>query len=119
MEQVNVGSSGSGAATQVDIQLSNTSGSMVLHWGVICESQGYVQYQSFQVIWLFIKCLSCFVLQYILLLEGDLFPLFTVSRKWVLPSRRPDGTQVYKNRALRTHFAKVSSNNNYERKKVS
>jgi len=44
MEQVNVGSSGSGAATQVDIQLSNTSGSMVLHWGVICESQGYVQY---------------------------------------------------------------------------
>lgn len=67
--QVNVGSSGSGAATQVDIQLSNTSGSMVLHWGVICESQG----------------------------------------KWVLPSRRPDGTQVYKNRALRTHFAKSGS----------
>jgi hypothetical protein len=42
MEQVSVGSSGSGAATQVDVQLSNTSGSFVLHWGIICKSQGYV-----------------------------------------------------------------------------
>jgi hypothetical protein len=42
MEQVSVGSSGSGAATQVDVQLSNTSGSFVLHWGIICQSQGYV-----------------------------------------------------------------------------
>ncbi|WJX93428.1 alpha-glucan, water dikinase [Trifolium repens] len=67
--QVSVGSSGSGAATQVDVQLSNTSGSFVLHWGIICKSQG----------------------------------------KWVLPSRHPDGTQVYKNRALRTPFVKSGS----------
>jgi len=50
-------------------------------------------------------------------LKEIFFPCLLFSRKWVLPSRRPDGTQVYKNRALRTHFAKVSSNNNYERKK--
>lgn len=50
MEQVSVSSSEPGAATQVDLQVSNTSGSMLLHWGVICESQGYVQYQSFKVI---------------------------------------------------------------------
>ncbi|KAF7829333.1 alpha-glucan water dikinase, chloroplastic [Senna tora] len=29
--------------------------------------------------------------------------------KWVLPSRRPDGTEVYKNRALRTPFLKSGS----------
>ncbi|MCH86685.1 alpha-glucan water dikinase, partial [Trifolium medium] len=29
--------------------------------------------------------------------------------KWVLPSRHPDGTQVYKNRALRTPFVKSGS----------
>jgi hypothetical protein len=58
-----------------------------------------------------------FLLQYILLLEGYLLPFLTVSRKWVLPSRHPDGTQVYKNRALRTPFVKVSSN--FKRKNVS
>lgn len=43
MRQVNLSSSGaSGAATQVDVQVSNSRGSMVLHWGVICESNGYV-----------------------------------------------------------------------------
>ncbi|CAK8561980.1 unnamed protein product [Lathyrus sativus] len=67
--QVNLSSSGSGAATQVDVQVSNSRGSMVLHWGIICESKG----------------------------------------KWVLPSRRPNGTQVYKNRALRTAFVKSGS----------
>ncbi|XP_004509565.1 alpha-glucan water dikinase, chloroplastic isoform X1 [Cicer arietinum] len=67
--QVSVSSSEPGAATQVDLQVSNTSGSMLLHWGVICESQG----------------------------------------KWVLPSRHPDRTQVYKNRALRTPFVKSGS----------
>ncbi|PRQ40177.1 putative alpha-glucan, water dikinase [Rosa chinensis] len=30
--------------------------------------------------------------------------------KWVLPSRRPDGTKEYKKRALRTPFAKSGSN---------
>lgn len=34
--------------------------------------------------------------------------IFNVSSKWALPSRCPDGTQVYKNRALRTPFLKVS-----------
>lgn len=29
-------------------------------------------------------------------------------RDWLLPSRRPDGTAMYKNRALRTPFVKVS-----------
>lgn len=42
----------------------------------------------------------------------DIFFPYYVSRKWVLPSRRPNGTQIYKNRALRTAFVKVSSNNN-------
>lgn len=42
MEQVSLSSLGSGAATQVDVQVSNSRGSMVLHWGVICESKGYV-----------------------------------------------------------------------------
>ncbi|XP_057416065.1 alpha-glucan water dikinase, chloroplastic isoform X2 [Lotus japonicus] len=67
--QVGVSSSGPGGATQVDIQVSNKSGSLILHWGVLHESQG----------------------------------------KWVLPSRHPDGTQVYKNRALRTPFVKSGS----------
>lgn len=43
MEQVGVSSSVPGAATQVDIQVSNSSGSLVLHWGIICEREGYVQ----------------------------------------------------------------------------
>ncbi|KAF3431222.1 hypothetical protein FNV43_RR25952 [Rhamnella rubrinervis] len=30
--------------------------------------------------------------------------------KWVLPSRQPDGTKAYKNRALRTPFSKSGSN---------
>lgn len=34
--------------------------------------------------------------------------IFNVSSTWALPSRCPDGTQVYKNRALRTPFLKVS-----------
>lgn len=42
MEQVGVSSSGPGGATQVDIQVSNKSGSLILHWGVLRESQGYV-----------------------------------------------------------------------------
>ncbi|XP_027348742.1 alpha-glucan water dikinase, chloroplastic [Abrus precatorius] len=64
--QVGVSSSVPGAATHVDIQVSNNNGSLLLHWGVVCDKQG----------------------------------------KWVLPSRRPDGTKVYKNRALRTPFVK-------------
>ncbi|XP_061355011.1 alpha-glucan water dikinase, chloroplastic [Gastrolobium bilobum] len=67
--QVGVSSSAPGAAVQVDIQVSNCSGSLLLHWGVVRDTQG----------------------------------------KWVLPSRCPDGTKNYKNRALRTPFVKSGS----------
>ncbi|KAE9607885.1 putative alpha-glucan, water dikinase [Lupinus albus] len=68
--QVVASSSAPGAARQVDIRVrvSNSSGSLVLHWGVVHDRQG-----------------------------------------WVLPSRSPDGTEVYKNRALRTPFVKSGS----------
>ncbi|KAE9597974.1 hypothetical protein Lal_00029603 [Lupinus albus] len=65
--QVVVSSSALGAA-QVDIQVSNSNGSLVLHWGIVHDRQG-----------------------------------------WVLPSRSPDGTKAYKNRALRTPFVKSGS----------
>ncbi|CAJ1940177.1 unnamed protein product [Sphenostylis stenocarpa] len=67
--QVSVSSSEPGAATQVDIKVSYKSGSLLLHWGVVCDQPG----------------------------------------KWVLPSRRPEGTKVYKNKALRTPFMKSDS----------
>lgn len=68
--QVYVDASSPGSATQVDIQVSYGSDSLVLHWGGIQDSK----------------------------------------EKWVLPSRHPDGTKVYKNKALRTPFAKSGSN---------
>ncbi|KAI4328195.1 hypothetical protein L6164_020571 [Bauhinia variegata] len=67
--QVTVRSSAPGAIRQVDIQVSNSSSSLLLHWGVIRDTPG----------------------------------------KWVLPSRRPDGTKVYKNRALRSPLVKSGS----------
>ncbi|XP_068462871.1 alpha-glucan water dikinase, chloroplastic isoform X2 [Phaseolus vulgaris] len=67
--QVSVSSAQPGAATQVDIKVSYSSGSLLLHWGVVCDQPG----------------------------------------KWVLPSRRPEGTKVYKNKALRTPFMKADS----------
>ncbi|KAK7361648.1 hypothetical protein VNO77_03719 [Canavalia gladiata] len=67
--QVGVSSSGPGAATLVDIQVSNNNGSLLLHWGIVCDKPG----------------------------------------KWVLPPRHPDGTKVYKNKALRTPFVKSDS----------
>ncbi|XP_028754486.1 alpha-glucan water dikinase, chloroplastic isoform X1 [Neltuma alba] len=66
--QVGVTSSAPGL-TQIDIEVSSSSDSLLLHWGVICDQQG----------------------------------------KWVIPSRRPDGTKVHKNRALRTPFVKRGS----------
>lgn len=59
-----------GSATQVEIQVTYSSDSLLLHWGVIKDRK----------------------------------------EKWVLPSRRPDGTRDYKNRALRTPFSKSGSN---------
>ncbi|KAK9060237.1 hypothetical protein SSX86_020941 [Deinandra increscens subsp. villosa] len=35
--------------------------------------------------------------------------LKNINEKWVLPSRRPEGTKVYKDRALRTPFVKTGS----------
>ncbi|XP_076893044.1 alpha-glucan water dikinase, chloroplastic-like [Bidens hawaiensis] len=54
----------------VEIQLTNTSGNLYLHWG----------------------------------------GLKNIKEKWVLPGRRPEGTKVYKDRALRTPFVKSGSN---------
>ncbi|KAG6654998.1 alpha-glucan water dikinase, chloroplastic isoform X2 [Carya illinoinensis] len=67
--QVGVSSPAQGAVTQLDIQVSYGSDSLVLHWGLICDRK----------------------------------------EKWVLPSRRPEGTKVYKNKALRTPFMKSGS----------
>ncbi|XP_076892539.1 alpha-glucan water dikinase, chloroplastic-like isoform X2 [Bidens hawaiensis] len=54
----------------VEIQLTNTSGNLYLHWG----------------------------------------GLKNIKEKWVLPGHRPEGTKVYKDRALRTPFVKSGSN---------
>ncbi|KAK7818574.1 alpha-glucan water dikinase [Quercus suber] len=69
-EQVGVSTPAPGAATQVDIQVSYSSDSLLLHWGLIKDRK----------------------------------------EKWVLPSHRPDGTKLYKNKALRTPFVKSGSN---------
>ncbi|XP_065623943.1 alpha-glucan water dikinase, chloroplastic [Quercus suber] len=68
--QVGVSTPAPGAATQVDIQVSYSSDSLLLHWGLIKDRK----------------------------------------EKWVLPSHRPDGTKLYKNKALRTPFVKSGSN---------
>jgi len=44
MEQVSVSSSQPGAATQVEIKVSYSSSSLLLHWGVVCDQPGYVLY---------------------------------------------------------------------------
>ncbi|OAY62835.1 Alpha-glucan water dikinase, chloroplastic [Ananas comosus] len=68
--QVAVSAPSSGLPKQIDLLVTNSSSSLVLHWGVI-----------------------------------------RVGRKnWFLPSRRPEGTRVYKNKALRTPFVKSGSN---------
>ncbi|KAF5450262.1 hypothetical protein F2P56_030628 [Juglans regia] len=67
--QVGVSSPAQGSVTQLDIQVSYGSDSLVLHWGLIRDRK----------------------------------------EKWVLPSRQPAGTKVYKNKALRTPFIKSGS----------
>ncbi|KAH9773140.1 alpha-glucan water dikinase 1 [Citrus sinensis] len=62
--QVTVGAPTPGSLTQVNIEISYSSNSLLLHWGAIRDKK----------------------------------------EKWVLPSRQPDGTKNYKNRALRTPF---------------
>lgn len=68
--QVRVSFPDAGSISQVDLQVTNSSNSLVLHWGAICDR----------------------------------------NEKWILPSRYPDGTRVYKDRALRTPFVKTGSN---------
>ncbi|KAH9708769.1 alpha-glucan water dikinase 1 [Citrus sinensis] len=62
--QITVGAPTPGSLTQVNIEISYSSNSLLLHWGAIRDKK----------------------------------------EKWVLPSRQPDGTKNYKNRALRTPF---------------
>ncbi|RVW43449.1 Alpha-glucan water dikinase, chloroplastic [Vitis vinifera] len=67
--QVDVSVPTPGSMVQVNIQVTNCSNSLLLHWGAIRDTKG----------------------------------------KWVLPSHSPDGTKVYKNKALRTPFVKSGS----------
>ncbi|GAY36295.1 hypothetical protein CUMW_021230 [Citrus unshiu] len=67
--QITVGAPTPGSLTQVNIEISYSSNSLLLHWGAIRDKK----------------------------------------EKWVLPSRQPDGTKNYKNRALRTPFVSSAS----------
>ncbi|KAL3819264.1 hypothetical protein ACJIZ3_005169 [Penstemon smallii] len=68
--QVDVRPPTSGSASVVNIQVTSSSDSLLLHWGAIKSQNG----------------------------------------KWILPNRRPAGTVVYKNQALRSPFVKSGSN---------
>uniref|UniRef100_A0A0E0AA27 alpha-glucan, water dikinase n=1 Tax=Oryza glumipatula TaxID=40148 RepID=A0A0E0AA27_9ORYZ len=59
-----------GSVAEINLEATNTSGSLILHWGALRPDRG----------------------------------------EWLLPSRKPDGTTVYKNRALRTPFIKSGDN---------
>ncbi|KAF2926925.1 alpha-glucan water dikinase, chloroplastic [Oryza sativa Japonica Group] len=59
-----------GSVVEINLEATNTSGSLILHWGALRPDRG----------------------------------------EWLLPSRKPDGTTVYKNRALRTPFIKSGDN---------
>ncbi|KAJ8758944.1 hypothetical protein K2173_003182 [Erythroxylum novogranatense] len=67
--QVFISNHTGGSFMSVNIQITNSTGPLFLHWGVIQARK----------------------------------------EKWVLPSRHPDGTKNYKNRALRTPFVKSGS----------
>ncbi|VAI85785.1 unnamed protein product [Triticum turgidum subsp. durum] len=68
--QVTLNPAPQGAVAEINLQATNTSGSLVLHWGALRSDR----------------------------------------REWLLPSRRPDGTTVYKNKALRSPFVKSGDN---------
>ncbi|VAI73639.1 unnamed protein product [Triticum turgidum subsp. durum] len=68
--QVTLNPAPQGAVAEINLQATNTSGSLVLHWGALRPDR----------------------------------------REWILPSRRPDGTTVYKNKALRSPFVKSGDN---------
>ncbi|XP_010248573.1 PREDICTED: alpha-glucan water dikinase, chloroplastic isoform X2 [Nelumbo nucifera] len=64
--KIDVSSPTQGSRFRIDFQVTNSSNSLILHWGGISDGQ----------------------------------------KNWVLPSRWPDGTKMYKNKALRTPFVK-------------
>ncbi|AQK82749.1 alpha-glucan water dikinase 1 chloroplastic isoform X1 [Zea mays] len=68
--QVAVNPAPQGLVSEISLEVTNTSGSLILHWGALRPDK----------------------------------------RDWILPSRKPDGTTVYKNRALRTPFVKSGDN---------
>ncbi|XP_034899936.1 alpha-glucan water dikinase, chloroplastic isoform X3 [Populus alba] len=68
--QVFVSNSSAASVAQINIQVTYSSDSLLLHWGAIRDRK----------------------------------------EKWVLPSRQPNGTKNYKNRALRSPFIKSGSN---------
>ncbi|KAL6571897.1 hypothetical protein OROHE_002766 [Orobanche hederae] len=68
-KQVDVGLPTSGSALVVNMQVTSSSASMLLHWGAIGSQK----------------------------------------EKWILPHRRPVGTMLYKNKALRSPFMKSGS----------
>ncbi|RWR94050.1 alpha-glucan water dikinase, chloroplastic isoform X1 [Cinnamomum micranthum f. kanehirae] len=67
--QIDVKTPASGSLTQVNMQVTNSSNSLILHWGALHDRK----------------------------------------KEWTLPPRRPSGTKIYKNRALRTPFVKTGS----------
>uniref|UniRef100_A0A5B6YGN2 alpha-glucan, water dikinase n=1 Tax=Davidia involucrata TaxID=16924 RepID=A0A5B6YGN2_DAVIN len=67
--QVDVIAPTQGSKSQIDIQVTNSSDTLILHWGGIQNRK----------------------------------------EKWILPTRHPDGTKVYKKKALRTPFLKSGS----------
>ncbi|KAJ4808981.1 Glucan water dikinase [Rhynchospora pubera] len=62
-------SPGPGGLTEINLRVTNSNNSLILHWGALRPGK-----------------------------DG-----------WLLPSRRPDGTKVHKNRALRTPFVQSGS----------
>uniref|UniRef100_A0A0E0LBX9 Uncharacterized protein n=1 Tax=Oryza punctata TaxID=4537 RepID=A0A0E0LBX9_ORYPU len=68
--QVRLNPAPQGSVAEINLEVTNTSGSLILHWGALRPDR----------------------------------------REWLLPSRKPDGTTVYKNRALRTPFIKSGDN---------
>ncbi|KAJ3692532.1 hypothetical protein LUZ60_012882 [Juncus effusus] len=67
--EIGVISPGENCLTEINLKVTNTNNSFVLHWGAIRAGK----------------------------------------KEWILPSRRPEGTKMHKNRALRTPFVQSGS----------
>ncbi|KAL5225848.1 hypothetical protein ABZP36_012487 [Zizania latifolia] len=68
--QVTLNPAPQGFVAEINLEVTNTSGSLILHWGALLRDRS----------------------------------------EWNLPSQKPDGTTVYKNKALRTPFIKSGDN---------